>query len=570
MTQRNSIVTDMSPTLPSTLRRSPRFLQPQNNRPQAPKTPKQIPKNASQKSHFFSPLSSYPNAILKENSQKSIDCNDGSSKSSKSNNGVKGFQVSRRRSPRFSFADKILTGKNDGVVELGFRNLRRSPRFSSAKQTTPVSENKSSECIVKAKVDVDLKGRNFRVKEKVRGRGYLGVRDNARGEKDRVVNKVKVDVDSQRRNSRVKEKVRERGYLGVPDNADEGGEKDNDFNEENDIVESKRMDRDANKENDGVGSKRKRMENEEGDGVLPRWTKDQELALQRAYLSVNPTPHFWKKVSKMVPGKSAKDCFDKFHSNHPTPPQPQPRSRAKVKSFPLVSEFSLSASKLLKPTEPKARRPKRSHLGQKTLRNLVKMHFNLDQDSEVDMFSVLEPAANQFSQAPKERMMVSTPECKLGQRMVLQICDSRSSSGHKKHLLRFNSSFGAAVVSPPVLKPIRNIQLHEKYVDLLHCREAKRRAASKVERLNSRKVNSRDCPISNTNMVKAAKNALVSEARDAISQFQHLQANVINSSSDLDDDGSGFDRRFGIAHIKFSSKESKLQLLGRSSLTPRG
>ncbi|KAK6923881.1 hypothetical protein RJ641_010081 [Dillenia turbinata] len=544
MPRRNSIVTDISPTPPSSLRRSPRFLQPQSNLPQDPKTPKQIPKVRSNKSRFVSTLFSPPNANLKRNLQKSSACNNGSSESPKSKNGVHEFPVSRRRSPRFSCPDKTLSGKNDGVIELGFRNLRRSPRFSSAKQTTPVSENKSSECIVKAKEDVDSQGRKLRVKEKIRQKGYLGARDNADegGEKkDGFVKKVKVDVYSQGRNRRVNEKVRERGCLGVRDNANEGGEKDKDINEEKDIVEGKVMDRDANKGNDGVGSKRKRMENEEGDGDFPRWSKDQELALQRAFLSVNPTPHFWKKVSKIVPGKSAKDCFNRFHSSHRTPPQPQPRSRAKVKSFTPVSEFSLSASKLLKPTEPKARRPKRSHLGQKTVRNLVKKHFNLDQDSEVDMFSVLEPTSNQVSQAQEESMMVATSECKLDHRIVLQKFNSRSSSGRKKHLPRFNSSFGAAIVSPPVLKPIKNIQLHEKYVDLLHCREAKRRAASKAEKLNPGKENIWDCPITNTNMVKAAKVALVSEARDAISQFQHLQANVISCSSDLDDDGSGFD-----------------------------
>ncbi|XP_042443922.1 uncharacterized protein LOC122029025 [Zingiber officinale] len=30
------------------------------------------------------------------------------------------------------------------------------------------------------------------------------------------------------------------------------------------------------------------------------WTEEQERALQRAYLLARPTPHFWKKVSKMV------------------------------------------------------------------------------------------------------------------------------------------------------------------------------------------------------------------------------------------------------------------------------
>jgi hypothetical protein len=31
------------------------------------------------------------------------------------------------------------------------------------------------------------------------------------------------------------------------------------------------------------------------------WTKEQDMALRKAYFSARPSPHFWKKVSKMVP-----------------------------------------------------------------------------------------------------------------------------------------------------------------------------------------------------------------------------------------------------------------------------
>lgn len=30
------------------------------------------------------------------------------------------------------------------------------------------------------------------------------------------------------------------------------------------------------------------------------WTKEQDGALHRAYLAAKPSPHFWKKVAKMV------------------------------------------------------------------------------------------------------------------------------------------------------------------------------------------------------------------------------------------------------------------------------
>lgn len=63
----------------------------------------------------------------------------------------------------------------------------------------------------------------------------------------------------------------------------------------------------------GVGKKkrRKRGENVEAEMETGRseveeccsfegWTREQEVALRRAYLSARPSPHFWKKVSKMV------------------------------------------------------------------------------------------------------------------------------------------------------------------------------------------------------------------------------------------------------------------------------
>ena len=64
--------------------------------------------------------------------------------------------------------------------------------------------------------------------------------------------------------------------------------------------------RGAKEESDGecrvvaVSPKRKRDECEESNGTVHGWTKEQELALQRAYLVAKPTPHFWKKVSKLV------------------------------------------------------------------------------------------------------------------------------------------------------------------------------------------------------------------------------------------------------------------------------
>lgn len=45
--------------------------------------------------------------------------------------------------------------------------------------------------------------------------------------------------------------------------------------------------------------KRKRGEEDKKECVKG-WTKEQEMALQRAYIVAKPTPNFWKKVSKLV------------------------------------------------------------------------------------------------------------------------------------------------------------------------------------------------------------------------------------------------------------------------------
>jgi hypothetical protein len=45
--------------------------------------------------------------------------------------------------------------------------------------------------------------------------------------------------------------------------------------------------------------KRKRTD-EANKRAVHEWTKEQEMVLQRAYFTTKPTPHFWKKVSKLV------------------------------------------------------------------------------------------------------------------------------------------------------------------------------------------------------------------------------------------------------------------------------
>ncbi|KAG8390068.1 hypothetical protein BUALT_Bualt01G0044900 [Buddleja alternifolia] len=273
-----------------------------------------------------------------------------------------------------------------------------------------------------------------------------------------------------------------------------------------------------------IGEKRKRYQVEEECEAVQGWSEEQELALQKAYLTAKPTPHFWKKVARMVPGKSAEECFDRIQSDHLTPSQPRTRSMANTKK---PSPLSFSASKLLSPAETRKtkrfRPTKRSTLlAQKTVRSLLQKQQNEHQDYEPDFFSVLEPTINPSS--PNIQAFASpTPNQEHG---ILSRFGEMSSSAHKKHFSRLNSLSKAPFVSPPVLKQVKNKALHEKYIDQLHCREAKRKAESLR---NAKGKNNKKVSQLNVNSVKVAKDALVFDAQDAINQFRSLQSSMIDN-----------------------------------------
>ncbi|KAJ6995397.1 hypothetical protein NC653_018000 [Populus alba x Populus x berolinensis] len=287
--------------------------------------------------------------------------------------------------------------------------------------------------------------------------------------------------------------------------------------------------------------KRKRTD-EANKRAVQEWTKEQEMVLQRAYFTTKPTPHFWKKVSKLVPGKSAQDCFEKVNSDHMTPPQALRRSRAKrINSSPLESS-SLSASKILHPSGPKSKRlrcEQKDHLAHKNVRELLQNQNRMDRDYEADFFSIFEPDMNPSTQDSQLAVKISTPEHSKVKQGFLHKFHEKSSSGHKKPLSRL-SSRGINIVSPPVLKQVKNRALHEKYIDQLHCREAKRKAAYARAGKSAGKRNSGEINVQKIDVVRAAKNSLVSDVRDALNHLHDLQANA-SSSSDFDDDGGGSD-----------------------------
>lgn len=238
-----------------------------------------------------------------------------------------------------------------------------------------------------------------------------------------------------------------------------------------------------------------------------------------------------------MPGKSAQECFDKIHSEHITPPQPQRRSRAdKMNSSPL-KHFSLSTTKLLKPIELKIknsnRNKQKSYCAQKTIRHLLQKNYHVDADCEADFFSVLEPNINLSTRVDERPGSLSTPKLQ-EQKKFLQKCHEIPSA-HKKPLSRFSESCMMPLVSPPVLKQVKNKALHEKYIDQLHYREAKRKAASaRAERFAPGKESGMGIQSQKIDVIRAAKNALVTDARNVINQLQHLDENTRSSPSDLD------------------------------------
>ncbi|KAL8492964.1 hypothetical protein ACS0TY_024244 [Phlomoides rotata] len=262
-------------------------------------------------------------------------------------------------------------------------------------------------------------------------------------------------------------------------------------------------------------SKRNEVE-EEGDG----WTMEQQLSLRTAYFLAKPTPQFWKKVATMVPGKSAKECFDRIHSDQSTPSQPPARSRPKRKE---PSPILFSPTKLLSPAEMNRKkrnsRMRSTLAAQKTVRKLLQKQHTEDQDYEADLFSVLEPTIDPSPLNLQDGTPFSSPEPNQG-----------SSSAQRKQRSRLSNSQKAAFVSPPVLKQIKNKALHEKYIDQLHCRDAKRKAAASRK---AKKVYA-NVSILKPNLVKVAKDALVSDAQDAINQLQSLQSGTDYSIDDDD------------------------------------
>lgn len=241
-----------------------------------------------------------------------------------------------------------------------------------------------------------------------------------------------------------------------------------------------------------------------------------------------------------MPGRSAEECFNRIHADMstPTPIAPRPRT-CKAKYSPLAN-FSLSDPELPKLLEPVVGRPRTSKqktlAAQKTVRHLLQKHSLIDHAHEADHFSIFESSPNALQLDISLEDSPGTPHSCINSGSLPRF--SASSSGRKKPFSRLKTKPDEP--SPGVLKPVKNVILHEKYIDQLCRREGTKmprkkapgsKAADSVKAHSEKKAGD----------VKAAKNALISEATDFISHFKKLQADslahIIENSEDDESEG---------------------------------
>ncbi|XP_050376714.1 uncharacterized protein LOC126794106 [Argentina anserina] len=558
MPERHSLASTPQPC--TTPRRSPRFLHPTTT-PQPPKltTP---PRKPRRKPAAESENPKTPKSKLRRNEVRSLDCGviEQNDDGPEMEQGATVLRKSRRLLELKERAEELgntRTPKSKSGGKNAVRSLNLSVELKKLSRGNAGSRVLNRQVVVLVSDDEDEDSSPERVSKKLgrplNGRGN-GEKLRSGSRKDRRLNNGSDALQARRRSSRlggkqnVVEKQIDKGKSGKSTSERKillDKEKASGVNSGKSVsAKSKRVSKKSSV-GSGVGTarvecgegkggeldcrdkkvavRRKRKRGEDDVKVAKGWTKEQELALQRAYLLAKPTPGFWKQVAKLVPGKSAQDCFDRIHSDHVTPPQPRPRSRAKIatNSSPLGG-FSLSASKLLNPIESKPKRhgcnKQRSHLAQKTVRALLHKHYQVHQEFEADLFSVLEPSVGPSTETPQPSVIPSTP--------------INSQVKQKIPLSRFSNPSETSLVSPPVLKQVKNKALHEKYIDQLHIREAKRETLAKITKKST-------CGIDDTKKshiqkvdLRTAKIALVSDARDAINKLKHLQENSLESDDE--------------------------------------
>ncbi|GLJ37934.1 hypothetical protein SUGI_0771950 [Cryptomeria japonica] len=254
------------------------------------------------------------------------------------------------------------------------------------------------------------------------------------------------------------------------------------------------------------------------------WSKEQDIALHNAYYKIKPLPNFWKQIAKLVPGKSSKECFDRFYSAFPTPPVSQPRSRIKGSTCESpIRPFADDVNALLRSAGSTSRRSGSSKqkilLAHKTVRKMLRRSKNADKEYETDLFSAVETfdPSSQSLLIPISNLPV-TPDNVHKPSKESTFWQTQSAKWQKS-LSRFSEDshwqIQKTLVSPEVLKQVKNPALHDKYIDLLHSRNAVRLASAETTKVQSKTGVVR---LPQTEAVSAAKAAVVAQAQEVLQQ----------------------------------------------------
>jgi hypothetical protein len=217
---------------------------------------------------------------------------------------------------------------------------------------------------------------------------------------------------------------------------------------------------------------------------------------------------------EQVPGRNAQECFNRIQSNFITPPSIPPKTRlnkgsrieSPFKKFNLLEANSAKDQICVAPKTRKVSKQKKTRDARKTLRHLLKKQSLMDQVQDADYFSQFETSPVNL---PFDVELPSDLSCK----------DDPSPAVLKSDL-KNSLSQNQGDPSPAVLKPVKNMELHEKYIDHLHYVDARRKACVRVCGNKGKEV---DLGMQAADL-RDAKTTLVSEAQDLIGCFKRLQA----------------------------------------------
>ncbi|KAI5069016.1 hypothetical protein GOP47_0015317 [Adiantum capillus-veneris] len=267
------------------------------------------------------------------------------------------------------------------------------------------------------------------------------------------------------------------------------------------------------------------------------WTSEQDAALQSAYFLVRPSSNFWFEVSKKVSGKTAKDCFDRFYSAHPTPPSTPPRSKKILIESP-VRTISFASSMPSLNCKGRFGRGKQGLLkARQTVRHILRHQKVADESYEADVFSAVEqlnprnsllqncisrtisplPALERNdSESPIATPASCSGYAKSGDEVWWSVASKlRSSSNQVQKKDDSRSSMKNPLLSPEVLKAEHNPSRLDRFLNVLHMRRVHKRKSSSLKGMPQSEVclNSDSRP---TLCVAAAREAILMDAKEVL------------------------------------------------------